>query len=146
MNSLQGDLMIDFQEIRNLNFTIAGQFDLSDSRLSFSLNKKYGSGVYVFVVNGTVSYVGVTDMNLHQRMNGYKNPGPSQITNQRLNPMLVGAVKEHGSVPIWFLPTHAVGSLTASMASVGFRKELRADARTLERFLIAWFEPEWNRD
>ena len=47
-------------------------------------------GVYRFRLNGSV-YIGEST-NLRRRFNGYRNPGPTQQTNQRMNPVIAAAV------------------------------------------------------
>ena len=87
-------------ELSKLGFKRVGNFSFENNKLSFYLGQnKNDKGSYVFVVDGIVKYVGVTKNSLSARMNGYKNPGPSQETNKRVKPELVNA----GSVLIYFL-------------------------------------------
>jgi hypothetical protein len=60
-------------------------------------------GVYRFVIShpggSTSTYVGETD-NLFRQMGNYRNPGPSQTTDERLNALLRAVLESGGSVAV----------------------------------------------
>lgn len=58
------------------------------------------AGVYAFVQDGVVQYVGVATRSLAQRLNGYARPGPTQTTNQRVNAMLLRLLDEGTEIDI----------------------------------------------
>jgi hypothetical protein len=68
-------------------FEACGKIEWIDQKLTIpSLPKQ--AGVYAFVQDGVVQYVGVATRTLAQRFGGYARPGPTQTTNQRVNAML----------------------------------------------------------
>jgi hypothetical protein len=135
-------MLEDILELSKLGFQQAGSFLLENNELSLHLHQhKNDKGSYVFVVNGTVMYVGVTKNSLYARMNGYKNPGPSQETNKRVKPELTGA----GSTSIYFLPESEISKLATVIRGNDWERQLPTDIETFERFLISMFKPIWNR-
>jgi len=129
-------------KLLKLGFQYVGDFFLEGSKLRFFLkNHKNDAGSYVFVVNETVKYVGTTKNTLYTRMNGYKNPGPSQETNKRIKPKII----EAGKVQIYFLSDPDITNFVTIIRREGIEYETPTDASTLERFLISMFKPEWNR-
>ena len=78
-------------ELISLGFEESGYFQRQPGGLSLELPKhKAEKGCYAFVVGDSIRYVGVTKRSLLSRMYGYKNPGPTQQTNQRINPKIKG--------------------------------------------------------
>jgi hypothetical protein len=79
-------------------FSFAGRWALSSSgALAPDQPISKGIGVYAYAKGGTVLYVGLATMGLAKRLYYYGKPGPSQVTNLRLN----GAIKrelESGAV------------------------------------------------
>jgi len=129
-------------ELLKLGFQHVGDFLFDDNKLQMHLNS-YGddTGSYAFVVDQTVTYVGVTKNTLCARMNGYKNPGPSQETNKRIKPKIV----ETRTVPIYFLPETEISKFVTIVRLNEFEKRIPTDMNTFERFLISMFKPQWNR-
>lgn len=118
----EGTFMI-LDELKELGFCHVGNFYLDENKLNFKLfNSEIDIGVYAFSIGGEIKYIGKTDRGLKGRMNGYKNPGPTQFTNQRLNPKLTGILKEGLGIEIWFKPYVS-----------------------LENMMIQKYNPEWNQ-
>lgn len=133
----------NLSELLNLGFEHTGDFSLNGVKLCLTLLKhKDQTGCYAFVVDQHIRYIGVTKKNLYTRMNFYKNPGPSQQTNLRVNPK----IKEAGLVKIYFLPESEIQQFTTVIQRKGFEKNIPTDLSTFERFLISSFKPEWNRE
>lgn len=129
-------------ELLRLGFKHVGDFVRVGEGIQFSLtNNKSDKGCYAFVVHQSVKYVGVTRNTLYARMNGYKNPGPSQETNKRINPKIA----EAGRVRIYFLPESEIGKFVTIIRRGEIEKQMPTDMNTFERFLISMFRPEWNR-
>jgi len=125
-----------------LGFQHVGDFFLERNKVRFSLNNcKDDIGSYAFVVDQTVNYVGATKNTLYARMNGYKNPEPSQETNKRINPKIVKA----GRVQIYFLPESDIAKFVTMIRRNEIEKQIPTDMSMFERFLISMFKPEWNR-
>jgi len=130
-------------ELLKLGFRHVGDFFLKGGRIQFFLtNYKSDKGCYAFIVNQTVKYVGVTRNKLYARMNGYRNPGPSQETNKRINPKIA----EAGKVQIYFLPEPEIAKFVTIIRRNEIEKQIPTDISTFERFLICMFRPEWNRE
>lgn len=129
-------------DLLTLGFQPAGNFLFEENKLLLRLNN-YGNdiGSYAFVVDQTVKYVGVTKNSLYARMNGYKNPGPSQETNKRIKPELIHA----RIVPIYFLTETEITKFVTVIRRNAFEKQIPTDMNTFERFLISMFKPQWNR-
>ena len=73
----------------------AGDVLMVEGRLVFPKLPKR-SGLYRFLL-GTRAYSGETDL-LPRRMNGYRNPGPTQKTNLRLNEVMIAHLGAGGSI------------------------------------------------
>lgn len=129
-------------ELLKLGFKYVGDFFLEGSKLRFFLkNHKNDAGSYSFVVNETVKYVGLTKNTLYARMNGYRNPGPSQETNKRIKPKIIEASK----VQIYFLPDSEIAKFVTIIRHNDIENQIPTDTGTFEQFLISMFKPEWNR-
>lgn len=68
-------------------FEACGKIERVDQKLIVPALPKQ-AGVYAFVQDDVVQYVGVATRSLAQRLGGYARPGPTQTTNQRVNAML----------------------------------------------------------
>ncbi len=129
-------------DLQKLGFKHVGDFLFREGKVQFFLTScKQERGSYAFVADQNVMYVGVTRNTLYARMNGYKNPGPSQETNKRIMPRIVKA----GGVQIYFLPESEIGEYVTIIRRNRFQTEISTDINTLERFLISLFKPRWNR-
>jgi hypothetical protein len=96
----------------------AGEITLAAGRLVMPA-LAVGPGVYRFALmesSGEVRsyYVGESD-DLFRRMNGYRNPGSTQATNTRMNPILLGLLDGGGTVRV-----HVVLEATLEGASLNF--------------------------
>ena len=90
-------------------------FDNPDKLKSFIKNNPnlFGTeGVYCFVVDNTIRYIGkiegrTVNQNLKKRLNGYLKPGKSQHTNKRIRTLLKDA-----NIDLYFLEKHNDLNLT----------------------------------
>jgi hypothetical protein len=132
----------DLIELLRLGFRNVGNFFTEGQKLQLSLtDSKNSTGSYAFVVGQKVMYVGVTKNTLYARMNGYKNPGPSQETNKRIKPRILQA----GGVQIYFLSEDYIAKFKTIIQRDEIKKEIPMDLSTFERFLISLLKPTWNR-
>jgi hypothetical protein len=132
----------DQTQLAKLGFRCVGEFSKKNGRIQFSLSaSKNETGSYVFVVDQQVKYVGVTKNTLYARMNGYRNPGPTQETNKRINPKIGRA----GRVQIYFLSESEIKRFATIIRRDQIEEQISTDLSTFERFLISMFKPEWNR-
>lgn len=130
-------------ELLKLGFEHVGNFLTHDGKLKLTLSKyKSVTGSYAFVIGDTVCYIGVAKNSLSARMNGYKNPGPTQQTNKRINPK----IKRAHEVRIYFLPESVIRQLTTTIRHGEFETEIPCDLSIFERFLISFLRPMWNRE
>jgi len=124
-----------------LGFQHVGDFFFDGKKVQFSLtNYKNRRGSYAFVVDQTVKYVGVTKNTLYARMNGYRNPGPSQKTNKRINAI----IRQTSKVEIYFIPEFEISKFITTIRKNEIETQIPTDMHTYERFLISKFDPEWN--
>ena len=130
------------KDLLKLGFRHAGDFFLKEQKVQFSLTShKNSRGSYAFVVDQSIKYVGMTRSTLYARMNGYRNPGPSQETNKRIHPKIAKA----GKVQIYFLPESEIVKFVTIIQRDEIEQNIPTDMYTFERFIIAMFRPEWNR-
>ena len=61
--------------------------------------------LYAFISEGNVNYIGKTIQPLKGRMYGYENPGPTQLTNIRVNKK-IGELLSQGKPVGKFLIAH----------------------------------------
>lgn len=113
--------------IENLSegFQQVGEFYLDHGEIDFELEKmEKETGIYVFVVNDSVKYVGETKVKggLKKRIYHYKNLGPSQKTNIRLNKKIKEGLEKGQNFEIWFY-----------------------NLDHLEKELISELTPDWNQ-
>jgi hypothetical protein len=86
----------------DLGFEGIGEWFLENGSLQFKL-AKYGNELnilYAFIVQGDVKYIGKSNLTLYARMNGYKNPGPTQSTNIDKKARIVDSLRNGISVQI----------------------------------------------
>lgn len=77
------------QVLEDGGFVCVAEWALTpDGRLTLSDKVTSAVGVYAFAISGVVHYVGVATVGLSQRLYSYTRPGPSQVTNQRLNSLM----------------------------------------------------------
>ena len=92
--------------------------------------------LYAFVSGSRVLYVGKTTQALKQRIYGYQNPGPTQKTNIRVNPLIQELLAVGGKLEIYALPD------TRQLCFGSFQVNLAAG---LEDSIVAELQPEWNQ-
>jgi hypothetical protein len=74
----------------------------TDGKVAFPRRMPIAAGVYRFRLTGvgqSAVYIGET-VNLRQRMAGYRNPGPTQPTNKRMNARLREHLAADGRVQL----------------------------------------------
>jgi len=73
----------NLQKLIDLGFELVGKWRLRLDQLSFQISQyqEKKNILYAFVESGKILYIGKSTQTLYQRMNGYKNPGPTQSTN-----------------------------------------------------------------
>lgn len=129
-------------ELARLGFEEVGAFERRGDDLSLRLPKfRDEIGCYAFVVGDNARYVGVTNRSLSSRMNGYKNPGPTQQTNLRINPKIRSA----RTVRIFFLPESVIADFGLTLRRGNVERSIATDLSLFERVLISLLRPDWNR-
>lgn len=104
-----------------------------DGRLRTDRKAADGEGVYVFVIDDEVVYVGVSDR-LSRRMGNYRTGHIGQRTSHRIHALLLAEAK-NGKI---------VKMLTATPGKTSWNGFDVHIAWGLERALIAMFRPRWN--
>jgi len=125
------------QLILDLGFKSVGEWLLKDGSLQFRLTQ-YGNErniLYTFIVQGEVKYIGKSTQTLTGRMNGYKNPGPTQSTNIDKKARIEGLLRKGIPVSIFVLVPKEEMSCRGMPINI---------AAGLEDNLIARIIPPWN--
>lgn len=115
-------------------FAHACEWQVLESRLKQSARLPDHPGVYAFCIDGIAQYVGLASKSLARRIYGYQNPGPSQLTNKRLNGLLLANANGGTSVDI----------LVASPPDFEWNGWSISGAEGLEAALIRDFDLPWN--
>jgi hypothetical protein len=107
-----------------------------DGKIRFPALKKC-SGLYRFLVNridgSRAVYVGESD-NLQRRFTHYRNPGPSQTTNIRINTLFVDVLSEGGFIEVEVVIDQAWIKADGEEKVASFdRKDMR---RLFENFIL----------
>ncbi|MDF1666713.1 MAG: GIY-YIG nuclease family protein [Planctomycetota bacterium] len=91
--------------------------------------------LYAFSADGELCYIGKTIQGLVKRLNGYRNPSPSQSTNIRVNALIKVALDSGKKVGIYAWGGNDLlkyGEFTINLAA------------GLEDSMIEVLKPEWN--
>jgi hypothetical protein len=122
-------------QLQQAGFEFVGEWTLDGEgiRLDFRPEKDRSS-VYIFVLDGAVVYIGKTEACLRQRLNGYRNPGPTQRTNIRLKALLIAALQAHSRIQV----------LAISPDPIVWNELPLNTAAGLESGLIEMIKPMWN--
>lgn len=116
-------------------FTLLGTWLATDAGIGLSARAPRDPGVYAFVVDGIVKYVGLTKSGFHRRMYNYQRPGATQSTSIRINQTIADLIAAGTVVEVYIavppalewngLPIHAAAGLEAG--------------------LIDMIQPPWNK-
>lgn len=91
--------------------------------------------LYAFTVADEVKYIGKSVKSVRQRMQGYRKPSSTQVTNVRNNRSVLDAIGTGARVEIYVLPDNGL------LRYGGFHINLAAG---LEDSLIRELRPPWN--
>lgn len=91
--------------------------------------------LYAFVSGDVVKYVGKTTQSLKQRMQGYRRPGPTQLTNRRVHEEIQELLVADQPVEIYILASEH------PLQYGEFRINIAAG---LEDDIIEKLKPPWN--
>jgi hypothetical protein len=119
----------------NGGFSLLGEWILQESG-AFELSKKapVDAGVYAFVVDGWVRYVGLTHTGLRTRMGHYKRGHARQRTSARVKKLISEALAQGKKVQVLI-----------AMPTAGEWNGLPVNtAAGLEAGLIRMIRPDWN--
>jgi hypothetical protein len=96
------------------------------------------AGVYVFVQNDSIYYVGAAERSLHSRIKSYERRQRDQSAGRPVHTALASAVTPENPVEIW-----------TRIVKPAHQKELDGLPINcligLEKGLIDLFDPDWNR-
>jgi len=125
------------QFLLELGFEEVGEWLIEEDSLQFSLTRHRNEQniLYAFVVQGEVKYIGKSNLTLSRRMNGYKQPGPTQNTNIRINSRIKDLLHKNISVQILAF---------VEKEKILYRGVPINLAAGLEDNLIARVRPQWN--
>lgn len=116
-------------------FSLLGEWlPLTDGEFELSARAPADAGVYAFVVEGRIRYVGLTQTGLRTRMSHYRRGHVRQPTSARVKGLIVKALAEGKAVTVMIAipePTEWNGLPVNTAAG-------------LEAGLIRMIRPEWN--
>ena len=121
-----------------IGFVEAGEWKLHDGSLKYELTKEISSKnvLYCFACDEEVFYVGKTTQSLKTRMNGYKNPGETQLTNIKSEALIKEYLQVGKTISIFVLADYGL------LHYGKFHLNLAAG---LEDSIIKELNPVWNR-
>jgi len=116
-------------------FKLLGTWVATETGIGLSAPAPKTPGVYAFVVDRIVMYVGLTKMGFHKRMYSYQRPGSTQRTSQRINQIIGERVGAGTVVEIYIAVPPALewNGLPINTAA------------GLEAGLIEMIQPPWNK-
>lgn len=116
-------------------FLVSGRWEVgSDGELDFTGEIPSHPGVYAFVLDGMVAYVGLSIRGLRGRMRQYRRGNPRQRTSARVNALIKGVLKDGRAVTI----------LTVVPEDLEWHGLPVSTASGLETALIQKILPQWN--
>ncbi len=120
-----------------MGFRHVGEWTFEADKIQFTLHDAATAQnvLYAFISQGTIMYIGKTVQTLKQRMNGYKNPAPSQSTNTKTNELILQFLSGNRPIEIYALPDNGL------LSYGGFHVNLAAG---LEDNLVKSLKPTWN--
>lgn len=120
-----------------IGFEHAGNWALQDGMLALNLLRfgEQNNVLYSFLEDGEVRYVGKTVRPLRTRMYGYLRPSATQLTNVRVNRLIIESLQQGRDVEILVLPDSGL------MHYGQFHLNLAAG---LEDSIISTISPPWN--
>ncbi len=120
--------------LEQAGFVRLGSWAAVDGRIALDTPAPRDPGVYAFVIDGKVMYVGVTHASFHQRMGNYRLGNTSQRTSSRINLKIAEELAGGRRVEI-YLATPLQSEWNGLPVNV---------AAGLEEGLIQRFGPPWN--
>ena len=122
-------------QLINAGFKETASWQLStEGKLELPHNLPKTDGVYAFVMDQTVLYIGVATENLSKRLYFYSRPGKSQLTNIRINRLIRDQLEMNGTILIY----------TASPPDFDWNGLPVDGDAGLELGLIQKLSPAWN--
>jgi hypothetical protein len=119
----------------NAGFRVAGQWKRTPDGIEVDGDPPKQPGVYAFVLNDVLMYIGVTLSSLRGRMAQYRRAHPGQRTSFRVNGLIKTALDDGKSVTI-LIATPEPGRWSGLTVNT---------AAGLEVGLIQDFRPQWNK-
>lgn len=105
-----------------------------DGELRLDARAPPDAGVYAFIVDDLVKYVGLTQRGLHDRLEGYRRGYERQRTNARVKRLIAEALQQGKRVKV----------LVAMPDAMAWNNLPVNTAAGLEAGLIAMIQPKWN--
>lgn len=121
-------------ELINNGFNKIADWHLENDKIILSEKLPKQAGVYAFVKNNDVVYIGMTIRSLHQRLNFYSKPGPTQRTSIRVGGLIKNELENNFNIEI-----------LAAFPEETRWNGLPVDVVSgLEAALISKYKPAWN--
>jgi hypothetical protein len=116
-------------------FAWIGEWQVADGTLGLDGRAPSAAGVYAFILDGEIVYVGVTQNGLQTRMDQYRRGHTRQKTSSRMNGLIRQSLEEGRRVQAMF-------ALPAASEWNGLPVD---GAAGLEAALIRLIQPRWNK-
>jgi hypothetical protein len=118
----------------NAGFISLGEWKIVEGKIRLEKRAPRTAGVYAFIVDGIVSYVGVTHSGLQTRMDQYRHGPSGQKTSSRVNGLIAKALNEGKKVETLVAEPHSSEWNGLPVDGVA----------GLEVGLIEMIQPTWN--
>lgn len=115
-------------------FRPAGEWRLAGEGLELSETAPKETGVYAFILDGSIAYVGLTLRTLHQRLSDYRRGHARQRTSARVKKQIIESLRAGSRVEV----------LVATPEATEWRGLPALTAAGLEAALIRKLLPPWN--
>lgn len=126
--------MTSWELLLRAGFHFLGEWRGRDEEFAIDAKVPVDAGVYSFVVDDVVMYVGLTQRGLRARLDGYRRGHERQKTNARVKALIQEALSSGKRVKI----------LVATPAALEWNGLPVNTAAGLESGLIARIQPPWN--
>lgn len=126
------------ERLIELGFRQVGTWQIEGKSISFILETVNlpSKTLFAFVSSNEVLYIGSTTKDLIERMNEYKNPGPSQSTH----------IAGHSNILEWLFNKRPVDIIALTeLDEIGYKGLQLNPAMALKDQLIKEIRPRWNK-
>lgn len=125
---------VPWRDLLNLGFEVSGRWTLVEDGIILDGIAPGEPGVYAFVLNEEIVYVGLTQTALKTRMGHYRRGHVRQKTSARVKQLIMQALSDGGDIAV----------LTCVPGALDWNGLTLQLAPSLEASLISLIHPPWN--